>query len=1011
MNFDRPPVLLPRSAHLWLILLAFAGLLLCLPQAESADPPVKLTGVDREPFLFQTPAVSTGILVGDQPQRVYSVAASPAGNVFAVGNEDGRIRIYDANSGSVIRTLEGHEDAVNGVAFSADGNTLASASGDVTLALWDVATGKQRHTLTGHTAPVLCVAFSPDGKLLVSGGEDDTLRVWSLPNGDLHRTLTGNEVAIRSVAFSADGSRLVSCNDDIVHIWDTQKWTSVAKLTGHTGNVRCAVFTPDAKSVISGSEDQTVRIWDVAEAKELRQLMNPQTPIWGLAISPRGTTVVTTGADNLLRIWDYQSGFPRQFLPGHTASITSLAFVPKTGALITGSHDRTAKLWGNLVPQQAPLAILLGHTDILRFVRFSPDGKSLVTGGHDQTATIWDLGTGKLRHVLKGHAGGVTCGAISPNGKLLATGSWDQTLRLWSLSTGEAITQFPTTPTEIRAVAFAPDSLRVAFGGSDRFVSIANINNGGEVKSYLAKRPINGLAFAPDGRTLVVATGKAGDVSEPSELIVLDAKTGKELAQYQPHGPGEITDVSYSGNGALVATSSADVTVRILDTHNYQVKHSLPMISGAYSAALLADPEWVGVSEWIGRVSLWNIKQPSPHVVFTGHDLDGPGGQRATYSVAASPDGSLLASAGRDNSVRLWPTRLTNSAIADPSRTSAAAILRWTDGTMLTQFNLTQALRTTELQDAPLMNCVAFAPDGDTIAVGGDGGRLGLVTVSTRELRQITTDHSHSIYQVNFSSDSKRLAVGGPEGAGALWDVAGSTKLAPLAADMVATDVVSYVPGGELLITGSRSGQISLRDGKTGVVQTKLESGCEAVTSLDVSPNGKLCVAGHADSWISLWDPTQATLLLKWKAHVQTLTAVACSPDGRLVVTGAATSDPAENLKVWDAANSNLVTTLKGHARHIRTIKFSPSGELLATLSIDGMLLIWNLKSNSVMSTLSYRGPAIDVDWARNGKSLAVLRSDGVVWHYVIDASSTRLVLGGLRNETDLAKFLRQPTK
>ncbi len=298
-------------------------------------------------------------------------------------------------------------------------------------------------------------------------------------------------------------------------------------------------------------------------------------------------------------------------------------------------------------------------------VAFSPDGTLLASAGTDKKVRIWQAAAGTAVRTLTGHTGRVWAVAFSTDGALLASAGSDNSVRVWQVVTGETVRtlaghnklRYPDA--SVCDLAFSPDGTLLASAGVDGTIRIWEIATGAAVRTLTGHDGwVRAVAFSPDG-TLLVSAG------EDKTVRVWQTKTGAPVGTLTGH-TGRVWAVAFSPDGTLLASAGADRTVRIW---GIATGAAVRILTDHAEGALTAGPDdktarALEVAAGVART--------------VTHIPDG------VLAVAFSPDGTLLASAGVDRTVRIWETAtgaVVRTLTGHTSRVSAVAFSP--DGTLL----------------------------------------------------------------------------------------------------------------------------------------------------------------------------------------------------------------------------------------------------------------------------------------------------------------------------------------
>ena len=266
------------------------------------------------------------------------------------------------------------------------------------------------------------LSFSPDGSLLALGAI-------------LLDVKTGTTIAVfedvTSIAFSPDRKTLASGSfNSWVKLWDVATQTNIVTLEGHQPTVRAVAFSPDGKILAAGSGDTTIKLWDVETRTNIATLEGHEHQIRSVVFSPDGKTLASGSMDFTARLWDVETQTNTATLEGHYGWVGSVAF-SHDGSILASADDETVKLWD--VETGKMIATLAGHKAFVGSVVFSPDGLVLASGSADATVKLWDVMSWANFATIV-HPEWVKSVAFSSDGTTLASATRNYTVELWNTS-------------------------------------------------------------------------------------------------------------------------------------------------------------------------------------------------------------------------------------------------------------------------------------------------------------------------------------------------------------------------------------------------------------------------------------------------------------------------------------------------------------------------------------------------------------------------------------------------
>ena len=769
-----------------------------------------------------------------------------------------------------------------------------------------------------------------------------------LPEGAIARFGKGY---ITGIMYSPDGTQVAVSTYIGVWIYDAQTGEELSLITGqHEKPIYTAAYSPDGKTIATGSGDGTVRLWNTHTEKSIKTFALKE-PIYSIRYSPDGKTIATHGGrNNTIGLWNSRTGRHLKTLSGHEdpsalyeghpdASIASFTYSPDGKTIVSGGGDKTVRLWN--VHSGENIRTLTGHIEAVRAVAYSPDGDTIVSASRDKTVRLWDAHTGENIKTLKGHKDIIVSVAYSPDSNIIVSGGWDGMLHRWDAQTGQPLKTYEIYTGvlyftrghggAITYIVYSPDGKTIATAGADGTMQWWDAHTGENRKTFTGYSP-HSIMYSPDGGVFAILIGK--------EVQLRNTTTGEYFKTLKGHRYN-IERIVFSPEGDTIATATVVGTVGLWDANTGEnIKILVGDVSTVYTdwrvnynLVYSPDGKIIATQHKVGTVWLWDTRTGKHLNTLIGHT-------DTVYTPRYSPDGKTIATYSKDETIRLWDV-LTGENI----KTFA---------------------------DVPkVIGSIVFSPDGATFATKHSDHKVRFWDTTSGENITTLNGHTDAIYTpIFYSSDGKTIATYSKDKTVRLWDTITGKNINTLDMSKIASDLeFMHSPEGDILAiscawwdktaalwnvsTGQRLKTFERH--KIGLFQSQTSKNrrdrFDAISWIIPSPTDDTFLIVVEYGKIRLWNvhtrkPIGQPINLNEKHMVRSgnLGGVRYSPDGKLLATYPLSWRG--HVRLWDTATGKHLKTYRGHTyTHNSAVTFSPDGRKFATKHVDGTVLLWDIPS------------------------------------------------------------------
>ena len=833
--------------------------------AFSPDGELLASGGYRTIKLWRKPPRAKKLDLAGLEGPARSIAVSTDGKYAAIGEETGKIKVFDLANGQVAKNLQGHGGPVTGVAFTTDGTKLISGSQDKTFRVWNLADGMQIASVE-TPAPVNAVAVVTDNTQVATGGADNSLRIWALPT-----------------APPAEGAEAPK---------------PVKEIGGHGGPVNSLVaLAPNGAQILTGCQDGGIRVIDIAAGNAVKQ-MNHGAPVVSVAIRADGKRIASAGANNTAKIWNGENNQQLAEMKGDFRAAIKLADAQRASALAkrqvqfakTDLDEANKRKTAEEENQKKSMEAMTAAETELK--KKEEAAKQPVADKEAADKALADATAAKTKADEAKKAADEA--ATKANEALVAANKAKDDATKVAADAATAATAAATKLTQAKE-ALAKDTenqtLKDAVAAAEKEVADADAKKKTADEAKVAAEKV---ATDADAAKKTADTNKVAADKAATDAATAMTQADQKVKQVTPVAQKAVDEKMAAERALATAKRSVERAAESVKKATEAIPGFDQIVKTFEAAVTQRDAEVAAVQKTVAE------------------------SEKPLKAIAFSPNGQVVATVGDDQLLHTYDAE-TGAAIdvleganavlnvvaftADGNPLAAAANNTGLVWDYATEWKLERTIGNPDSSELLVDRVTAldFSNDGKLIASGGGepsrSGEVKIWDVATGNLvRALKDPHSDTVFGLDFSPDGTQIASCGADRFVKIHNVADGAFVRAFEGHTHHVLGVSWRADGRMMASSGADAAIKVWDTRTGDQLRTIQGFTKEITGIRFVAEGDIVLVGSGDKIVRFTNATNGGNVRDFGGSADYVYATAVSADGKTIVAGGADSA----LRIWN---------------------------------------------------------------------------------------------------------------